>query len=193
MPIKLLKKAEEAFHEPCKLARSWSVRSKTPSVLYHGVTLILTHQTRNFEMIYLSSLLVLYHGLTELQWQTPAAILIACAARGLDPRIRKHISLHFSLFLGKVGQSWSYLVLDWYILLPFKDSLQHLIYLWKPDSTCFSVRVRATSNIYSSFNIKAQNFPLLNVVLYWFFLLLKFISSLCFQAYCDLRALSAVY
>ena len=100
MPIKLLKKAEEAFHEPCKLTRSWSVRSKTPSVLYHGVTLILTHQIRNFEMIYLSSLLVLYHGLTELQWQTPAAILIACAARGLDPRIRKH----FSLFLGKVGQ-----------------------------------------------------------------------------------------
>lgn len=93
MPIKLLKKAEEAFHEPCKLTRSWSVRSKTPSVLYHGVTLILTHQIRNFEMIYLSSLLVLYHGLTELQWQTPAAILIACAARGLDPRIRKHISL----------------------------------------------------------------------------------------------------
>ena len=93
MPIKLLKKAEEAFHEPCKLTRSWSVRSKTPSVLYHGVTLILTHQIRNFEMIYLSSLLVLYHGLTELQWQTPAAILIACAARGLDPRIRKHTSL----------------------------------------------------------------------------------------------------
>ena len=93
MPIKLPKKAEEVFHEPCKLTRSWSVRSKTPSVLYHGVTLILTHQIRNFEMIYLSSLLVLHHGLTELQWQTPAAILIACAARGLDPRIRKHISL----------------------------------------------------------------------------------------------------
>lgn len=152
MPIKLLKKAEEAFHEPCKLTRSWSVRSKTPSVLYHGVTLILTHQIRNFEMIYLSSLLVLYHGLTELQWQTPAAILIACAARGLDSRIRKHISLCSS------GQSWSYLILDWYILLPFKDSLQHLIYLWKPDSTCFSVRVRATSNIYSSL-LKHKIFP----------------------------------
>ena len=102
MPIKLLKKAEEAFHEPCKLTRSWSVRSKTPSVLYHGVTLIPTHQIRNFEMIYLSSLLVLYHGLTELQWQTPAAILIACAARGLDPRIRKHISLCSS---GKQGSN----------------------------------------------------------------------------------------
>ena len=103
MPIKLLKKAEEAFHEPCKLTRSWSVRSKTPSVLYHGVTLILTHQIRNFEMIYLSSLLVLYHGLTELQWQTPAAILIACAAGGLETEKQK---THFSLFLGKVGQSW---------------------------------------------------------------------------------------
>ena len=102
MPIKLLKKAEEVFHEPCKLTRSWSVRSKTPSVLYHGVTLIPTHQIRNFEMIYLSSLLVLYHGLTELQWQTPAAILIACAARGLDPRIRKHISLWSS---GKQGSN----------------------------------------------------------------------------------------
>lgn len=114
MPIKLLKKAEEAFHEPCKLTRSWSVRSKTPSVLYHGVTLILTHQIRNFEMIYLSSLLVLYHGLTELQWQTPAAILIACAARGLDPRIRKHISLSF-LFVPRGSRAVMILPCPWLV------------------------------------------------------------------------------
>ena len=70
MPIKLLKKAEKVFHEGSSMSNVSSqevgrpVRSKTPSVLYHGVTLILTHQIRNFEMICLSSLLVLHHGLT---------------------------------------------------------------------------------------------------------------------------------
>lgn len=131
MPIKLLKKAEEAFHEPCKLTRSWSVRSKTPSVLYHGVTLIPTHQIRNFEMIYLSSLLVLHHGLTELQWQTPAAILIACAARGLDPRIRKHISLWSSgkkgsndLTLSLIGTFWCLLKIPYNILYICENLIQ---------------------------------------------------------------------
>ena len=72
MPVKLLKKAEKVFHEGPSMSNVSSQEVglfdlKHYQVLYHGVKLILTHQIRNFEMIYLSSLLVLHHGLTELQ------------------------------------------------------------------------------------------------------------------------------